>query len=177
MYENPFDRAARDLAHVVGIDPHYARWEAVPELRGTALVLHLPWSRVVVARTVMGAAAFGRDFKTDETTWLLDALHTAYPIEAVPPLPPARLLEVPTPDRALSGFLRWGIRCRYRATWPVSRTARVVGSWTSYRDAVLVWQQSRMSLRLREPVDHQVGDLHGTPDESQNRGSLSAQMD
>ena len=177
MYENYLDRAARDLSRVIGIDPHYARWETIPELRGTALVLHLPWSRVVVARTATGAAAFGRDFKADKTTWLLDSLHTAYPVEGVPALPPSRLLEVPVTDRALSGFLRWGIRCHDRATWPVSRSLRVVGSWTSYRDAVLVRHRGgRMSVRLRAPTDR-LGDLNGKAIPRQDSGAVPAQVD
>jgi hypothetical protein len=165
VYENYLDRAARDLSRKIGIDPHYARWEkwdTIPELRGHGLVLHTPWSRVVVARTSSGARAFARDFRAGKNTWLLDSLHETYPIEAIPFLRPARLLEVPISDKGLSGFLRWGIRAHRRTTWPVSRDLRVVGSWTSYRDAVLVRdREGRMSVRLRSPTDR-LGDLDGT---------------
>ena len=174
MYENYLDRAARDVARKIGIDPHYVRWDTVPELRGLGLVLHTPWSRIVVARTAIGAAAFARDFRAGKNTWILDALHEVYPIEAIPPLPPARLLELPVADKALSGFLRWGIRCQDRATWPATRDLRVVGSWTSYRDAILVRdRRGRASLRLRKSVER-LGELHGPAEARQDTRSIPA---
>ena len=150
MQKTYLERAAWETARAIGIDPFFARWEHVEEVKGQALVLHLPWSRVVVARTATGAAAFAADFRCGKNMWLLDSLHAVYPVEAVPMLPAARLLEFPITDKALSGFLRWGIRASGRATWPVSRDVRVVGSWTSYQDAILVRnRKGRTGVRLR----------------------------
>ena len=152
MYESPLSRSGRDLANAIGVDPYYVRWELVPELKTEALVLYAPWSRIVVARTGIGAERFTRDFQTGHKSWILDSLVALYPIEQAPPLPPPRLLEEHFEDPALSGFVRWGIRAGARASWPVTRNQRVIGSWANYRDAILLRHQGgRTSLRLRSP--------------------------
>lgn len=161
MYESYLDRAGRDVARALGIDPYYARWEPVADIKTQGLVLHLPWARVVVARSAMGAQTFIQGHASGKNTWLLDSLYTAYPIESTTPLHSERLLELPVSDKALAGFLRWAIRAKGRTAWPVSRDMRVVGSWTSYRDAILLRQRDgRASVRLRER-HHRLGATDG----------------
>jgi len=162
VYESYLDHAARDVARALGIDPYYARWEPVADIKGQGLVLHLPWARVVVARSAIGAQTFIQGYTSGKNTWLLDALYTAYPIERTTPLHSERLLELPVSDKALAGFLRWGIRAKGRTAWPVSRDMRVVGSWTSYQDAILLRQRDgRASVRLRKQ-HHRLGATHGS---------------
>ena len=152
--------AAQRIARAVGLDPHYVGWEYVTPIRGEGLVVSLPWARVVVARSVTGAEGFIADYKRGQCSWLLDSIEAMYPHERTPFLHPERLLELPISDKKLAGFMRWGVKVRGRGAWPVTREIGVIGSWSTYRDAVLVrGADGRCALRQR--VTAHPGGPHG----------------
>jgi hypothetical protein len=141
--------AANAVAARLRVNPQHVCWTRVPSLATTALVVHAPWSRVVVARTVGDAYHFAQEWRSNRCTWLLDALHVAYPVEAVPPLPLARLNEVPTSSSTLTAFLRWATR-NGRVGWRALPHTEVIGSWRTYRDAVVVREGNKLSVRTRQ---------------------------
>ena len=141
--------AANAVAAGLRINPQHVCWTRVPALAADALVIHAPWSRVVVARTVGDAHHFAREWRANRCGWLLDALHVAYPVEAVPPIPGARLDEVPTSGSTLTAFLRWATRPG-RVGWRATPQSHVLGAWGTYRDAVVVRTGNLFSVRTRQ---------------------------
>jgi hypothetical protein len=154
------DTTAKRVASALGIDPHYARWEKIEPVQGEGLVLYLPWARVVVARSASGAERFIQTYRTSTCPWLVDSIEAAYPHARTAALYPERLLEFSISDKKLAGFVRWGVKVQGKASWPVAPGIRVIGSWSTYRDAVLVRQlDGRCTLRQR--LTATSGGLHG----------------
>ncbi len=152
--------AAAKVASAVGLDPYYVRWEHVTPLKGEALVLSCPWSRVVVARSVSGTDRFIESYRAGQCEWLMESIESIYPHERTPFLYPERLLELPISDKKLAGFVRWGVKVRGRGAWPVTPKIGVIGSWSTYRDAVLV-RRAVNRYALRERLSVHLGDPHG----------------
>jgi hypothetical protein len=140
--------AKNAVVSALRVDPTYVCWVHVPALRSEALVVHTPWSRVVVARTAGGAHRVAADWRQGRCSWLLDALHEQYPVEATPPLPLARLTELPTDDPTVASFVRWATQPG-RVGWRALPDTQVIGSWRSYREAVVVRRGNLFSVRMR----------------------------
>jgi hypothetical protein len=172
------EETAKNVARALKIDPYFVRWEQVaPLYNDEALVVHTPWARVVVARYASGADQFVSDYLTGHCLWLLDALEAAYPEEASPTLHPERLLEIPVMDPALRGFRKWALSASPRAAWQATPFTQVVGSWTTYRDGVLLRHaDGRCVLRVRNAPSPSLGVPYVQPNSS-GLGPLSAQMD
>ena len=159
------DECSKAVARAVDIDPYFVRWQRAEPIGDDALVIHTPWARVVVARSVGGAERFVSEYRQGECLWLLDALEEAYPIEASPTLPPERLVEVPLADKALQGFRKWAIGAGDRFAWPATPFTKVIGSWTTYRDGLLLRHANgRCILRHRSLLPMPVGGFNGRPD-------------
>lgn len=132
-----YELACQRVALALGVEPYFVRWEHVEALRASACVLHFPWSRVVVARSTSGVDRFVERYLDGECSWLMDSVEALYPIESTPLLPPPRLAELPVfPE--LKGFRKWALSAPRNVGWPVSPTQVVVGSWTTFMDAILV---------------------------------------
>ena len=155
------DDSAKAVASALKIDPYFVRWERVDPLHDDALVIHTPWARVVVARSVGGADRFVSDYLVGDSLWLFDALEEAYPVEASPTLRPERLLEIPLADGELRGFRKWAISASRQTAWPVTPFTEVVGSWTTYRKGLLLRHaDGRCVLRTRGAPSLSLGGLH-----------------
>jgi len=171
------EETATKVARALKIDPYFVRWEHVPSLYDEALVVHTPWARVVVARYASGAENFVTDYLTGNSLWLLDALEAAYPQEVSPTLRPERLLEIPTADPALRGFRKWALSASPRVAWQATPFTQVVGSWTTYRDAVLLrHMDGRCVLRSRRAPSPSLGVPYVEPTRP-HPGALPATLD
>ncbi len=179
MHLSPYlHETARNVARALKIDPYFVRWEQVePLYNDEALVVHTPWARVVVARYASGAEQFISDYATGHCLWLLDALEAAYPLEVSPTLHPERLLEIPVPDSALRGFRKWALSASQRTAWQATPFTQVVGSWTTYRDGVLLRHaDGRCVLRSRGAPSPTLGVPHVETNRT-HPGALSAPVD
>lgn len=167
-----------DLARGLGVDPHYVRWIHVPSLRDEALVLHAPWARIVLARSPSGVYRFLDDYWRGRNTWIRDSLFQRYPIEAQEAIPARNLLDTPTNDLNLKGFIRWAVHRRPKAGWPVAKDLRVIGSWTAYRDAILVKQKDgRVAVRKCDSsaiLGTEIGHDYGKRDQASEDHGLSS---
>ena len=143
-----YERTAQRIAHAVGIEPYFVR---------SAFVLHLPWSQVVVGRSTSGAERFMERYLAGECSWLLDSVEALYPVETTPLLPSPRLAELSLPSQ-VRGFRKWALSAPRSSGWPVTPTQAVVGSWASYRDAILVRQTDGFcGIRERAPTTVEDG--------------------
>ena len=145
----PSEAAAALAVHrALRIDSSFVRWQEVPPIHGRGLAIHTPWARIAVGRTPGQAEAFVGDWlagRAPRGLWLLASLEAAYP--ALPlgnewtgtslfldKLARAKARgEIP----ALAAFGVWAAGKAGRA-WPVTPRIGVVGSWRSWRDAVLL---------------------------------------
>jgi len=136
-------RVARELADQLGVPRALVTWDtSIPQLHGgDGMVVRTPWARVVVARTPTSARRFAKRWVAGQCDWLVDALGAAYPTGLTEWLPAARLLEqTGALDKAHRTFLAWSLP-RISTGFRAAPDVWVLGSWATWRDAVLVARQ------------------------------------
>ena len=138
--------AAARVAHTLGRTTRQVRWHHDAP-GGRALVVHTPWSRVVVARTASGAQRWARGFQTGHPhgTALRAALEGVYSQVAADWGNELEVSQARLPAK-LRSFISWSFGSGQRHLWPlgVYHRARwgVIGAWSSWSDAVLLVRQT-----------------------------------
>lgn len=135
----PLDDEAQMLVEdALGLPRGTARWGLAPPGGNRALVLHLPWARVVVARSTWRAAAFARSWLAGEHTWLFDTASQAWPRVVADWAAPATSLALPLPEAARA-FLNWvsSADARGVGSRPLLPDLTVRGSWPTWREGAV----------------------------------------
>ncbi len=148
----------RAVAVLLGRSARVVRWRTdVPNI-GWGLVVHTPWARVLIARTGLESCRWPQDCQggTRAGTALLEALCAQYPQVCTAWASASELVEQPLPVMRLRRFVVWALGRNARSTaWMVGPGVRVMGSWASWPDAVLV--------EMAEPQQEPVYQLRAAP--------------